>query len=435
MKNNLIAVFTILTIGLMGQGNSPFSIHGPGDVFGTNFNNNFSLAGIGASTSYTNQVNPLNPASYSDIKFTIGEVGVFSSTNKYQLNAVSDIKNHTNLSGFTLGFPLKNNWGMAFGINPYSKQNYNYFVSDQLADLSTVQYVYEGNGGISNVFLGTGYKYKGISLGVNGTFLFGRLEEISKVKYSNNEFKSVRFQDFSNVKGFGFNSGIQYETTLNEELFLKAGANFTLQSDFNTSNYTKSNYFIVTETLNTNNETITAEFHETDYITNTENVPSEGILILPQNMQAGFTVGEKDYWTLSAEFAFSEWENFSLNSSRNHLKNSQKFMLGGSIIPNIQALGKENYWKSIKYNFGLKYGLSEIVYNNDQLPEYGINLGLSLPLRKFKYETETFGSMVNLSVGYMHRGNGSSSSINEDYINLNLSITLNDKWFIKRKLN
>ena len=435
MKNNLIAVFTVLTIGLMGQGNSPFSIQGPGDVFGSNFNNNFSLAGIGASTSYTNQVNPLNPASYSDIKFTIGEVGVFSSTNKYQLDGISDTKNHTDLSGFTLGFPLKNNWGMAFGINPYSKQNYSYYISEQLADLSTVQYVYEGNGGISNVFLGTGYKHKGISLGVNGTFLFGRLEQVSKVKYSNGEYKSVRFQDFSNVKGFGFNSGIQYETSLNEDLFVKLGATFTLQSDFNTSNYSKSNYFIVTETLNSNNETVTAEFHESEKISDTENAPSEGTLTLPQNIQSGITIGEKDHWTLSAEYARSEWENYALNSYSNELRNSQKFMLGGSIIPNIQALGRDNYWKTIKYNFGLKYGISEVVYNDTQLPEYGINLGLSLPLRKFKYETETFGSMINLSLGYMHRGNGSSSSINEDYINLNLSITLNDKWFIKRKFN
>ena len=43
MKNNLIAVFTVFTIGLMAQGNSPFSINGPGDVFGTNFNNNLQI--------------------------------------------------------------------------------------------------------------------------------------------------------------------------------------------------------------------------------------------------------------------------------------------------------------------------------------------------------------------------------------------------------
>jgi hypothetical protein len=83
----------------------------------------------------------------------------------------------------------------------------------------------------------------------------------------------------------------------------------------------------------------------------------------------------------------------------------------------------------------MKYGMSQVVMNNEQLPEYGITLGLSLPLKKFKYETEKFGSMLNLSMGYMHRGNGSATSINEDYVTLNVSVTLNDKWFIKRKFN
>lgn len=419
----------------MGQGNSPFSIYGPGDLFGSNFHNNFSLAGIGASTSYTNQINPLNPASYSDIKFTIAEVGVFSSTNKHELNGLSDTKNHTNLSGFTLGFPLKNNWGIAFGITPYSKQNYSYYISEQLVDLSSVQYIYEGNGGISNVFLGTGYKYKGISLGINGTFLFGRLEKVSKVKYSNDDFNSVRFQNFSNLKGFGYNSGIQYETNLNEDLFIKIGGSLKLQSKLKTSNYERSNYFTTTKVLNSNNEEVSAEIHETTTITDTENASIKGNITLPKNIQFGFTIGKKNYWTLSAELAFSEWEKFALNSYENELKNSNKIIIGGSITPNNQALGKENYWKSIQYNCGLKYGLSEVVYNNTQLPEYGINIGLSLPLRRFKYETETFGSMINIGLGYMHRGDGDVSKINEDYINLNLSITLNDKWFIKRKFN
>ncbi len=433
MKNNLIAVFTVFTISLMGQGNSPFSINGPGDIFGTNFNNNFSQAGIGASTRYNNQINPLNPASYSAVRFTIGEIGVFSSTNTYQENGISDTKNHTNLSGFTLGFPLGNNWGMAMGINPYSKQNYSYFITDP--GITGVDYIYEANGGLSNVFLGTGYKYKGISLGVNGTFLFGRLEEVSKVKYSDDEFKSVRFQNFSNVKGFSWNTGIQYDIDLNEELFFTAGASYALQAKFNTSNHLKANYFSVADIENSNGDIVSAEFHETEHIIDEENTPTEGTLILPQNIQAGITIGEQDNWTLSLETAFSEWENYSLNSSKNTLKNSRKIILGGSIIPNIQALGKSNYWKSIKYNFGLKYGLSQVVHNNEQLPEYGINFGLNLPLKKFKYETETFGSMVNISIGYMHRGNNASTSINEDYINLNLSIILNDKWFIKRKFN
>ena len=150
-------------------------------------------------------------------------------------------------------------------------------------------------------------------------------QKVSKVKYSNDEFNSVRFQNFSNLKGFGYNSGIQYETNLNEDLFIKIGGSLKLQSKLKTSNYERSNYFTTTKVLNSNNEEVSAEIHETTTITDTENASIKGNITLPKNIQFGFTIGKKNYWTLSAEFAFSEWEKFALNSYDNELKNSNKF--------------------------------------------------------------------------------------------------------------
>lgn len=435
MKNKIFIALTCLTTVILGQGNSPFSQFGPGSTFGSHFNSNFSLAGIGASTASANQINGLNPASYSKIKFTTGEVGLFSSNNWYTLNGITDSKNHTSLSKFGMAFPLMKDWGFGFGLQPYSKLNYSFSVNDVLQDLSTVDYIYEGSGGLNTAFLGTGYSYKGFSLGVNGEFVFGRLNNITKVKYANSEFNSVRFQNFNNVAAFNWNTGVQYDFEVNEDVFGKFGATYQIESAMNTSAYTKANYFVVDQTTNTNNEEVEGEFHNSELIIDTENAPSEGTLVLPQRIQAGITIGKADAWTLSAEYSLQEWSKFSLNGQENTLVNEHFFMLGGSIIPNSQALGKENYWKSIEYNFGLKYGMSKIIYNDNQLPEYGINLGCRLPLKKFKYETEKFGSYINFSIGYLHRGNGSSSSINEDYLNLNIGVTLNDKWFIKRKFN
>lgn len=438
MKYKIALIFAVVSTLSFGQGNSPFSMNGIGDIFGSNFSTNFSKSGIGASTAAKNQINPLNPASYSKIKFTLGEVGVFSSNNWYSQNGLTDSKNHTNLAGFGLGFPLANNWGMAFGLQPYSKQNYSFTINEQLSDLSNVDYLYEGSGGLSKVFLGTGYSIKNLSIGVNGSFLFGRLDQTSKVKYDNTEFKSVRFQNFTNVYGFGGNAGLQYELRVNEDLFAILGATYSLENGFiNTAkSYTKSNYFTVGDIVNTNNETVSAEFHETEYIIDTETTPTEGSLTLPQSLQTGITIGKKGVWNLSAEYVYSNWSEMSLNNQPSLLGNAQKIIIGGYIIPNDQAIARENYWKSIQYNFGLNYGKSEVIFNGMQLPEYGINIGFGFPLRKFKYETEKFGSFVNIGFGYKHRGDNSiSSSFNEDYFNLNVSVTLNDKWFIKRKFN
>ena len=71
-------------------------------------------------------------------------------------------------------------------------------------------------------------------------------------------------------------------------------------------------------------------------------------------------------------------------------------------------------------------------FNGEELSEFGINFGLGMPLKKFKYQTENFGSSVFLSFGYLNRSN-SNLGLNENYLNINASVILNDKWFIKRK--
>jgi len=77
-------------------------------------------------------------------------------------------------------------------------------------------------------------------------------------------------------------------------------------------------------------------------------------------------------------------------------------------------------------------GNSGYFLNNSELQEFGINFAFGLPMKKFKYQTETFGSKVFLGFGYLNRSN-SDEGLYENYLNINASIILNDKWFIKRK--
>ena len=123
---------------------------------------------------------------------------------------------------------------------------------------------------------------------------------------------------------------------------------------------------------------------------------------------------------------------FLLNGVSSNFNEANTIMLGGSIIPNKKALGRSNYWKTTTYNFGLQLGNSGIEMKNEELNEFGINFGFGFPLKKFKYQTETFGSSIFLSFGYLNRFN-ENLGVSENYLNINASVVLNDKWFIKRK--
>jgi hypothetical protein len=64
--------------------------------------------------------------------------------------------------------------------------------------------------------------------------------------------------------------------------------------------------------------------------------------------------------------------------------------------------------------------------NNQDLKDYALSVGFGLPLG---------GAFSNANIGveYGSRGTAKASLVEENYTNFLLSLSLNDRWFIKRK--
>ena len=434
MKSNLLFfVFIPFSIFINAQGNSPFSYYGPGTFTESSFQSNFTKSGAGVSSSSKNMLNPINPATYSNLTLTTGETGIYSSINFIGHNESKDIISNSNMGGFGLGIPLGEKFGGAFGLTSLSKQNYSFSYIQESSDGSEVEEIYEGNGGLSKLFLGLGTTYKKISIGANGHYIFGRLNDISKEKYNSADYKSIRFQEYNNVSGFNFNAGLQFKQNFNTQNYFILGSSLDFGGTQNTSNYLVANYFTVGQATTTNNKVTEAEFHETtDFVIDDRDDPKKGKIILPSTIQAGFSVGKSDNWEGSIEYRMRTLSSYELNDQSSSLNNSNTIIIAGSIIPNKKALGRSNYWKTTSYNIGAHLGNSGIVVSEEELNEFGINFGFGLPLKKFKYQTETFGSSIFLSFGYVNRFN-TVLDVTENFLNINASVILNDKWFIKRK--
>ena len=430
-KFSIIILYLLSTLSY-AQGNSPLSFYGPGEFLGSTFQSNFTKSGIGVSSATPNMLNPINPATYSNLTLTTGETGIYSSTNFLSANNTQAIFSDANLSGFGLGFPLGNSFGAAFGLTAHTRKNYNFNYTKTLSDGNDVEEIYAGEGGLSKLFLGVGTSINNFSFGANGHYIFGRLNNISKEKYASNDFQSIRFQHYTNVSGFSFNAGMQYKLMFTTQNYFVLGSNYDLGGSHNTSNYTVGNYFSIGQATNTNNQIVDAEFHETTPVVDTRENPIKNQMTLPSALQFGFSTGKLDHWEASIEFKKRMLNEFLLNGVSSNFNEANTIMLGGSIIPNKKALGRSNYWKTTTYNFGLQLGNSGIEMENEELNEFGINFGLGFPLKKFKYQTETFGSSIFLSFGYLNRFN-ENLGVSENYININASVVLNDKWFIKRK--
>jgi hypothetical protein len=434
MKSNLVFFASICaSFFINAQGNSPFSYFGPGTFLESAFQSNFAKSGLGVSSSSKNMLNPINPATYSNLTLTTGETGIYSSTNFIQHAQSKDIISNSNLSGFGLGLPLGNRFGGAFGLTSLSKQNYSLSYFKTLNDGSLVEDIYEGSGGLSKLFLGIGTAYKKISVGVNGHYIFGRLDNTAKEKFSSPDYKSIRFQEYTNVSGFNFNTGLQFKQKFNTNNYFILGTNFDFGGIQNTSNYLVANYFTTGQATTTNNKVIEAEFHETtDFAVDTRESPIQDKITLPSTLQTGCSIGKSEHWEGAIEYKFRTLSSYEINGVSSRLNNTNTIIFGGNFIPNKKALGRSNYWKTVVYNLGMHLGNSGVVLSKEELSEFGINFGFGLPLKKFKYQTETFGSSIYLSFGYLNRSN-TAIDVTENYLNINASVVLNDKWFIKRK--
>ena len=165
-----------------------------------------------------------------------------------------------------------------------------------------------------------------------------------------------------------------------------------------------------------------------------------GDYIIPLKSTLGIGIGKFDKWYVSAEY---ELQNpittsglVSTNTSNFNYGNSNKMVLGGYYLPNINAIS--NYFKRITYRAGIRVEDTGIlVSNNDSnnnftaVNDFGISFGLGLPLKQM--------SSLNISLEYGQRGTTDNNLIKENYFNAGLSLSLTasgfQTWFRERRID
>ena len=85
-----------------------------------------------------------------------------------------------------------------------------------------------------------------------------------------------------------------------------------------------------------------------------------------------------------------------------------------------------SYVKQLGYRLGAHYTNSILEVQEEAISEFGISFGIVMPLRK------SF-STLSFSVELGQRGTTAQDLIQEQFINFHIGVTINDKWFIKRK--
>ena len=150
---------------------------------------------------------------------------------------------------------------------------------------------------------------------------------------------------------------------------------------------------------------------------------------MPTKTAFGLGIGKPRQWFLGAEYTFlktSEFSNAIFSFDNATFVDASTISVGGFFIPQYNSFSK--YWKRMVYRAGIRYENTGLKINNEAINEFGISFGVGLPVGRLF-------SNVNLGFEVGKRGTVNQNLVQENFVNFQLSLSLNDRWFVKRKYN
>ena len=393
--------------------NAPYSRYGIGELRN---GLNTPLKGMGSiSSAYFNpyNVNTDNPASYATLKLTTYEAGGEGSVRTVITNDQSFGTGTATLSHLTVGIPLGKNGGLAFGLRPNSRVYYRMRDSVTLDGMGPSIRTYDGDGSTNYAFIGAAGSYNGFHAGFNFGYLFGtiRNSSILQKQYDTVNARNSDFSNYTKIGGIYWKVGVLYDKKLKEKLNLHIGGTATLSQDVNAK---KDSFGIAWRYSN--------GVPIADTAINIEGL--KGQIRLPLSYSLGVLLVGGDQWMAGVDFSAMQWSQFRNYGIADSVDNAYKIGVGGEYTPNATSL--YNYFQRVSYRLGFYYGQDYIKLHNTTINYYALTLGASLP---FKRSQDRIHTAFELG----RRGTEANGLIRENFYKLSLGITLNDKWFVKRK--
>lgn len=399
---------------LSGKLNDPYTRYGLGSLSN---GSNVLMRGMGSlSSAYASPfaVNTENPASYTSLALTTYEAGGEATMMTVYSNNQSYSTGTGTLSYLNIGIPIgkKRKGGIAFGLKPQTRVYYKLVDSTYVNGMGNSTYVYSGDGGLNYAYAGGAYRVGGLSIGVNFGYMFGTIRNSSVIQSADTfNVLSSEFTRYNKVGGIYWKAGAQYEAKLNSKLKLRLGATGTLGQDLNVW---RDNYYV--------NFAITggSTVQDTSYYD-----PSiKGKIHMPLSYSFGAQLMGNDKWSVGVDYQASKWSQYRNFDMQDSVTDAYKVSVGAEFTPNPSSL--YNYFQRVTYRVGAYYGTDYVKLKNTDITYYAFTVGASLP---FKRSTDRLH--VALEVG--KRGTETAGLVKENFVRFSLGISLNDKWFIKRK--
>lgn len=386
---------------------SPYSFFGIGS---TNFRGTVENRSMGGIAVYSDSihVNLQNPSGYAHLKLVTFSVGGSHKYISQETATDNGSASTTSIDYLAIGVPLGEKFGAGFGVLPLTSVGYNL---QSESGTSIVQNT--GQGGMNKVYLSFGYLVtENLSVGIDANYNFGNIENNSLLFNPDVEF-ATRETNRSDLSGFSVNFGATYRRMLTDKLEMFSTVTYTPETNLDSENFRRFSSVFVPDL----NFQIEVDPRDVD-VENSK-------LTLPSQISVGFGVGQPRKWFLGGEYSSQRTSNFTNRSftlDNVEFTNASRYKMGGFYIPRYNALS--GYLNKVTYRAGVRYENTGLTINNEEINEFGISFGVGLPVGRLF-------SNFNIGFEYGSRGTTNNGLVKENFFNTIISLSLNDRWFIK----
>ena len=425
-------ILALFSANSFSQGSaSPYSFYGIGSL---NFNGTTENRAMGRLSILTDSIhmNFRNPASFTGndlkafnnegrlVKFT---VSVGNTDINFKTDNTTGKSTRTSFDYLGLSIPM-GKFGMGFGLMPHSSVGYKL---ESLDVDNLIKYKYSGKGGLNKVLLGFAYQFsESLAAGVNFDYNFGNIQNnaiefLYDVNLDPLDYHS-REANRSDLSGFSYNLGLTFKPMISDLIQLHSA--FTYAPNYNLNS--KNNRTFSSIVINSIGE----EFPINNIDVNLESLGLKKTnLSMPSKTSIGLGIGKLRKWFIGTEYTFVKTSVFKsdlINIDNSSYEDASTISLGGFFIPEYSSFNSN--LKRFVYRSGIYFEKTGLIINNQSIKELGITFGLGVPV----------GSMfsnLNFALEVGKRGTTDANLVEEKFMNLKMSLSLNDRWFVKRKYN
>lgn len=421
LRRNSILVLSLcllVTTSVLSQtrNNSPYSIYGIGTINDYSNPISFSMGGVGIAFQDQASINLTNPASFASLRENsfVFDAGLVMNSSKLSSTDISEKASYATLNHLLFGFQIIKNWKTSFGIIPFSDVGYNINDYESIDGVADINHIYNGNGGVTKAYWANAFNItKKLSIGIEAGLFFGEIERghLFLIEETDNIFHTKQ-NNISNYNDFYFKTGIQYTTSLNDNLGMTIGVIYSGNTNvkttlLSTTQLVRKPVDGITSVIDTFDETTTI-----------------GKTVIPGVLGFGIMLKNKENLKLGFDFEKQFWSKFKAFDEDGSFKNSTRLALGAEFIPEKNSVF--SYVKRIRYRLGLRYEKTPLYVNNTQLNEIGISFGVGLPLRRSL-------SSINIGMEIGQLGKTSNNLVKDTFVKFKLGISMHQKWFEQRK--